>query len=342
MGEQMSARTDNPAAPTTEARSAPPQGAPTVGPWTIETLARNGEVLQRQRVATLPIRMGRAYDNDFIVDDDYAAPHHALVDTGPDGKLLLRDLGTRNGIVHKKRRVKELAMGGDTVVRMGHTTLRIRPASHPVPPELRDRTMHGWEGMVPGLAGIVLTILSALLAAWLTDRNNIDLQRYVQWPAAAIGVGLVWSGLWSFGNRLFGRRARLGRHYFIFGCGLAVLLGVRLLASVIAYAWSLEWVTGYASHAAVVTVAGMIYFHLATVTPQLRRRLRIVCAVLAVIASVLVLAGNQQRHGIMADELYMPVLLPPELRASPDAPVAQYINQVGAMKKEIDAQRGGQ
>jgi hypothetical protein len=342
MGEQMSARTDAPVPPSTEVRSDPPQGAPTTGPWTIETLARNGEVLQRQRVATLPIRMGRAYDNDFIVDDDYAAPHHALVDSGPDGKLLLRDLGTRNGIVHKKRRVKELAMGGDTVVRMGHTTLRIRPASHPVPPELRDRTMHGWEGMVPGLAGIVLTILSALLAAWLTDRNSIDLQRYVQWPAAAIGVGLVWSGLWAFGNRLFGRRARLGRHYFIFGCGLAALLGVRLLASIVAYAWSLEWVTGYASHAAVVTVAGMIYFHLATVTPQLRRRLRIVCAVLAAIASVLVLAGNQQRHGIMADELYMPVLLPPELRASPDAPVAEYINQVGAMKKEIDAERGGQ
>jgi len=338
MDQQMR---DHASAPSSTQAAMPPSVA-TGGPWTIETLARNGEVLQRQRVNTLPIRMGRAYDNDFIVDDDYAAPHHALVDAGPDGKLLLRDLGTRNGIVHNKRRVKELAMGGDTVVRMGHTTLRIRPASHPVPPELRDRTMHGWEGVVPGLAGILLTALCALLAAWLTDRNNLELQRYVQWPAAAIGVGLVWSGLWSFGNRLFGRRARLGRHYFIFGCGLATLLCVRLLATVVAYAWSLEWITGYASHAAVVTLAGMIYFHLATVTPQLRRRLRIVCAVLAVIVSILVLAGNQQQHGLMADELYMPVLLPPELRASPDAPVAEYINQVGAMKKEIDAERGGQ
>lgn len=346
MGEQMSERrhpeTSVPAdLPADVADAVRAGGAPTVGPWTIETLARNGEVLHRHRVSTLPIRMGRAYDNDFIVDDDYAAPHHALVEPGPDGKLLLRDLGTRNGIVHKSRRVKELAMSGDTVVRMGHTTLRIRPASHPVPPELRDRTMHGWEGMLPGLAGIMLTALCALLAAWLTDRNNIDLQRYVQWPAAAVGVGLVWSGLWAFSNRLFGRRARLGRHYFIFGCGLTALLLVRLLASVVAYAWSLEWVSGYASHAAVATVAGTIYFHLATVTPQLRRRLRIVCAVLALIASILVLAGNQQRHGILADELYMPVLLPPELRASPDAPVAQYIDQVGAMKKEIDAERSG-
>lgn len=310
------------------------------GPWTIETLARNGEVLHRHRVAALPIRMGRAYDNDFIVDDDYTAAHHALVEAGPGAGLLLRDLGSRNGIVHKGRCVKELALTGDTVVRMGHTTLRIRSAAHPVPPELRDRTMHGWEGMLPGAAGVLLTVLSALLAAWLLDRNVIDLERYVQWPAAAVGTGLIWSGLWAFGNRLFGRRARLGRHYFIFGCGLATLLALRLLASVVAYAWSLEWVTGYASHAAVATLALMVYFHLATVTPQLRRRLRIVCVALALVASILVLAGNQQQHGQMADELYMPVLLPPELRASPDAPVAEYINQVGAMKKEIDAERG--
>ena len=313
---------------------------PLAGPWTIETLARNGEVLHRHRVPALPIRFGRAYDNDFIVDDDYAAPHHACVEQGPSGTLLLRDLDTRNGIVHKGKRVKQLALDGDTVVRMGHTSLRIRAAGHPVAPERRDRTMHGWEGVLPGGAGIVLSVLVALLVAWLTDTSN-DLERYAQYPAAAAGIGLVWSGLWAFGNRLFGRRARLGRHLFIFGCTLAALVGLRLLASVLAYAWSLEWLSAHASHAAVVTVALGIYFHLATVTPQLRRRLRAICAALAVLSSVLILAGNMQRHGRTADELYMPVLLPPELRASPDVPVADYIDAVGAMKKDIDAERRG-
>jgi len=310
------------------------------GPWTIETLARNGEVLHRHRVAALPIRFGRAYGNDFIIDDDYAAPHHACVELGPDGRLLLRDLDTRNGIVHKGKCVKELALDGDTVVRMGHTSLRIRGANHPIGPELRDRTMHGWEGVLPGGAGLMLSLLVALLVAWLTDTSN-DLERYAQYPAAAAGIGLVWSGLWAFGNRLFGRRARLGRHLFIFGCALTALVALRLLASVLAYAWSLEWVSGYASHAAVATVAVAIYFHLATVTPQLRRRLRAICGALAVLSSILILAGNMQRHGRTADELYMPVLLPPELRASPDMPVADYINEVGAMKQEIDAERRG-
>ena len=309
------------------------------GPWTIEMLARNGEVLHRHRAATLPIRVGRAYDNDFIVDDDYAAAHHASIEAGPDGKPVMRDLGTRNGLNHRGKRVQQVALSGDTVVRMGHTSLRVRPADYPVPAELLDRTMHGWEGLLPGLVGVLLAGLVALLVTWLLDAQPFELLNYVLAPAAGIGAALLWSSLWAFVNRLFGRHARLGRHLFIFGCGMAALVGFRLLAALIAYAYSLEWLTRYGAHAAVATVAGIVYFHLATIKPALRRRLRLLCAGVAVLASSLVLIVNQQRHGRVADELYMAVLLPPEVRASPDATVAEYMAQVEAMRAQLDAER---
>jgi MFS family permease len=225
---------------------------------------------------------------------------------------------------------------------MGHTSLRVRPADFPVPSELRDRTMHGWEGLLPGIVGVLLAGLVALLVTWLFDAQPFELLNYVLAPAAGIGAALLWSSLWAFLNRLFGRYTRLGRHLFIFGCGMAALVGFRLLAAVIAYAYSLEWLTRYGSHVAVATVAGIIYFHLATIKPPLRRRLRAVCAVGAVLASCLVLIVNQQRHGRVADELYMAVLLPPELRASPDATVADYMAGVEAMRAELDAERGAQ
>ena len=309
------------------------------GPWTIEILARNGEVLHRHRAASLPIRVGRAYDNDFILDDEYAAAHHAVVEEGPDGSLVMRDLGTRNGLNHNRKRVQQLTLGGDTVVRMGHTSLRVRAADFPVPAELLDRTMHGWEGLLPGVVGVLLAGMVALLVTWLFDAQPFELLNYVLAPAAGIGAALLWSSLWAFMNRLFGRYTRLGRHLFIFGCGMAALVGFRLLAAVIAYAASLEWLTRYGSHVAVATSAGIIYFHLATIKPSLRRRLRAICAAMAVVASSLVLIVNQQRHGRVADELYMAVLLPPELRASPDATVAEYMSGVDAMRAELEAER---
>lgn len=308
-------------------------------PWTVEILARNGEVLHRHRAASLPIRVGRAYDNDCILDDEYAAAHHAVIEQGPDGMLVMRDLGTRNGLNVGRKRVKELTLGGDTVVRMGHTSLRVRAADFPVPEELRDRTMHGWEGLLPGAVGVLLAGLVALFVTWLLDAEPFELLNYVLAPGAGVGAALLWSSLWAFLNRLFGRYTRLGRHLFIFGCGLATLVGFRLLAAVVAYAWSLEWLTRYGSHVAVATVAGIIYFHLATIKPSLRRRLRAICAGAAVLGSGLVLIVNQQQHGRLADELYMSVLLPPELRASPDATVAEYMSDVEAMRAELEAER---
>jgi len=309
------------------------------GPWFIETLARNGDVLHRHRVDSLPIRIGRGYDNDYILDDAYAAAHHALVEAGEDGSLLLRDLGTRNGVVHAGKRSERLPLSGNTVVRLGHTTLRIRAADFPVPPEVRDRTMHGWEGALPGLAGTVLIALVALFTMWLADTQAYRPFRYLLALAYGLGTGLVWSGLWALGNRLFGRHARLGRHLFIFGSGVAALMLFRLVSSAVGYAWSIEVFTRYGSHVAIALVAGMVYFHLTTVKPEPRRRHALVCAALALLGSGLVLISNEQRNGRLADELYMSVLLPPGMRATPDASVDDFMADVAAMKERLERER---
>lgn len=309
------------------------------GPWFIETLARNGDVLHRHRVDALPIRIGRGYDNDYVLDDAYAAPRHAVVESDGEGGLVLRDLGSRNGVVHAGKRVKLLPLGGNTVVRLGHTTLRVRPADFPVPAELLDRTMHGWEGALPGLAGTSLIALVALFTMWLADTQPFRLFRYLQALAYGLGAGLVWAGLWALGNRLFGRHARLGRHLFIFGCGVAVLMAFRLVSSAIGYAYSIEVFTRYGSHVAIALVAGMVYFHLMTVKPQPRRRFAVICAALALLGSGLVLISNEQRNGRLADELYMSVLLPPEMRATPDSTVDEFMEDVAAMKAKLDRER---
>jgi hypothetical protein len=310
------------------------------GPWTIETLARNGDVLQRSRVDTLPIRIGRGYDNDLILDDDYVAASHAVIELDAAGRLLLRDLGSRNGIVHRGRRRPELVLSGDTVVRIGHTSLRVRGASFPVAPELEDRTFHRWEGALPGAAGIVLAGGVALFARWISDTQTFEFGRYFEALAFGVGAALLWGGVWAFANRLFGRHARLGRHLFVFGCGLAALTVTALLAATAAYAFSAEFISHYASHAATLLVAGMVYFHLCTVMPQNRRRFRWAAAGLAVLGSGLILTFNLQRTGRLADELYMAVLLPPEVRVSRDHGIDEFMREVEGMKGTLDRGRG--
>lgn len=308
-------------------------------PYFIETLARNGDVLHRHQVAGLPIRLGRGYDNDFILDDAHAAPAHAVIEGGADGRLVLRDLGSKNGVVYRGKRLGSIDLTGDTVIRLGHTSLRVRGADFPVPPELVDRTMHGWEGALPGLAGMLLIGIVALLTVWLGDTGPFQLSRYLQALAYGVAAGLVWGGMWAFANRLFGRHARLGRHLFIFGCGLAAIAVYKIVSSMAAYAWSLEWLVRYGMHVAIALMAGMVYFHLGTVRPQRRRYFASSCALLALLGSGLTLVGNLQASGRVADQLYMPLLLPPEMRASPDHSVDEFMAEAAAMKARIDAER---
>jgi hypothetical protein len=309
------------------------------GPWTIETLARNGEVLHRHQASALPIRLGRGYDNDYIVDDAYASPHHAVIELDADGQLVLRDLGSRNGVVCKGRRLERVVLTGDLVVRLGHTSLRVRAADHPVAPELADRTMHAWEGALPGLAGVLLTGAVALFVMWMADTQSFELIRYFQALAWGLGAGLLWSGIWAFANRLFGHHARLGRHLFIFGCGIAALTAYRLAFSSLGYAFSLETLTRYGSHVAIVLLAGMVYFHLGTVRPQRTRRFAVICAALALAGSGLAFIANEQRSGRLGDELYMSVLMPPSMRVSRDHSLDEFMGQVGAMKARLDLER---
>lgn len=309
------------------------------GPWFIETLARNGDVLHRHRVDALPARIGRGYDNDYILDDDYAAPRHAVIEPGADGALLLRDLGTRNGVVHRGKRMDSLVLSGDTVVRIGHTSLRVRPAGFPVASELVDRTMHGWEGVLPGLAGIALIGSVAVFLRWLLDAHSFELVRYLQALAVGVGVGMVWAAFWAFANRLFGRHARLGRHLFIFGCGVAAITAYEMAAAMLGFAFSLEAFTRYGSHVAIALLAGMVYFHLATIKPQRTRRLASACVAVALLGSGLSMISNVQRNGSLGDELYMSVLMPPTMRVSAEHSVDDFMDQVGAMKARLDEER---
>lgn len=309
------------------------------GPFFIETLARNGDVLHRHQVNALPIRLGRGYDNDFILDDAHAAPRHALIEGDDEGRLVLRDLGSRNGVVYRGKRQHSIELTGDTVIRLGHTSLRVRGADFPVPPELVDRTMHGWEGALPGAVGMLLVGIVALATAWLNDPRPFQLSRVLQGLAYGIAAGLVWGGGWAFANRLFGRHARFGRHLFIFGCGLAAIAAYKVLSSIIAYAWSLEWLVRYGMHVAIALIAGTVYFHLGTVRPQRRRHFAASCALLALLGSGLTLVGNLQTSGRAADQLYMPLLLPPALRASQDSSIDQFMADTAAMKARIDAER---
>lgn len=310
------------------------------GPFFIEILSRNEGVKQRHRAETLPIRIGRGYHNDVILDDPAVSASHAEVEQTTDGgQLVIRDLDSRNGIVYRHERKKELELNGNTVFRLGQTLVRIRPADFQVPSEKEETVSYYWEGWRPALTGLCMIIMLAAVSTWVSDVGKFEALRYMGMAAATVIAGAIWCGIWAFASRLYSGNARFGRHLFIFACGIAIMEIWGLLSGMTAYALSAETLSRYSSHGTIAIAAAMIYFQLLTVNPNLRQPFAVACIVMALSGSGAMLMANYYRHGYTADELFMSERFPPIIRQTHDRSVEDLINDAKRLKASVDRER---
>jgi len=89
----------------------------------IETLSRHREVATRQRCRGPVVRVGRAYDNDVVIDDPYVAAYHLRIARDGDGRLVAEDLGSLNGLFVDRDRTRrtQIVLEGDRPIRIGGT-----------------------------------------------------------------------------------------------------------------------------------------------------------------------------------------------------------------------------
>lgn len=307
-------------------------------PFFVEILARNGDVLARHRVETTPIRIGRAYDNDVMIDDPYIAAHHATV-VEEDGGLTLHAETSHNGVIHKKQRHPSVKLDGNTAIRLGHTRLRIRAADHVVANELPDSTNHHWEGWPPAIAGVILLLVTALCSNWLGSTNEIEALGLLTASTGIISTLLVWSGIWALANRLFSGSARLGRHLFIGACGYAAGEIWAVASSILAYAFAWEFLDHYNQFFEMCIIGGLVYFHLVTVNPRHPKRMLVITLCLAVAVNAVLFVNNYRNTGMLAEKLYMEVILPPAIRQTGDQPLAEFFDEATKLREQVEKER---
>lgn len=309
-----------------------------IPPFHVELVSGGREVRHRYRVDRLPIRIGRGYDNDVILDDPHVSAHHAVVEPG-DGGVVVRDRGSRNGIRYRRGNYRELPIDGSTLFQLGHTRLRVRGADFSVDGELADTTIHGWEGWPPALAGLLLLGGLSLVGSWADQTEKFEAVTYLLALVIVLGLGVVWCGGWAFAGRLFGGNARFGRHLFILGCGCVGMEGWSLAAAFAAYAFSWEALTRYGSHGLIAIFATMIYCHLRHTGQGRGRQLAVAGLLLALLCSGVKLMIDYRVNGVAADELVMQARFPPSLRVSADWPLSRFMADAARLRERVDRER---
>jgi hypothetical protein len=205
----------------------------------IEVLSRHRDVVARHRCAAGVIKIGRAYDNDIVIDDPFVAPHHLRISRDDAGHPVVEDCGSVNGLFLERGagRHDRVVVDGGVTLRIGHTRLRVLTADHPVAPE---RPAGGDVANWTTLGALAVAPLGAVaLSIWLSETIEPKPSRYLLPLVGLAGVVLLWTAAWAVLSRVFASSAHFERNLRIALLGIAGywLFHNAMTAAAFGFAW---------------------------------------------------------------------------------------------------------
>ena len=168
----------------------------------VEILGRRGEVVARERITSLPAVVGRGFDADVLLDDEFVAARHLKIFAGEDG-FTVEDMGSMNGfqIIGKRRSAGSIeTVAPGTMLRLGRTQIRIWRPDSTVKPELPSPRTNPRSWLV-SLGWFVAVLVLVGIQGWLEGSGPAQDGVTSLVALVAVGVIIMWSGVWSLSDR---------------------------------------------------------------------------------------------------------------------------------------------
>lgn len=188
-------------------------------PVIVELLGTHGQVRHRTRLATLPAVIGRGYEADVILDDPHICARHAELTRDETGALVLRDLGSVNGIGPRGTtgRAEQVTLASGDRVRVGSLELRVVEASHPVaatvPLASERRLTTGISQPRRALAVCAGALLAFTLLNYQASVTADALLGSVQESIYLLAGVAMWASAWALATRIVSSRFRFVQHW---------------------------------------------------------------------------------------------------------------------------------
>lgn len=306
----------------------------------VEVLSRlHHDVAARYRFGDVPITVGRAYDNDVIVDDPHVAAHHLRITRGENGNLVAEDLGSLNGLYVDRARKpsREVTLDAGHELSIGATVLRVRTAAHEVPAETPMlRGLPYWPTAILCTIGV---FAFAALDLWLSEIKEPKAIRYLTPLLILAGAIVVWTTVWSVLTRVFVGRPRFGLHFMIVAIGLLGYSVYSQLAEMGAFAVSWTALANSSYVVAWLFLGGIVFAHLLVVN-RARRPLKLIVAMLLVAAGISMQTLKQSEYrSTYGQPALLGRLEPPALRLVTPQREQAFFTDSEALRAKLDKAR---
>lgn len=287
-------------------------------------------------------RIGRDLGCDIVLDDEYAAAQHAVVTLLEDGRVHVRDLGTKNGT--RVDGVRVPAESGAVIAQgeliVGRTRLHVRTRHTPVGQEKVFRRDFVRRHRTPlATAGVAACVGYAAFHQWLDAPASL-LQSITLAVLIGLGAIALWTGIWALMSKLNKGRWEVRVHLTIASIGVAFCAWGYWVANLVAYAaqWSVLAKVGVAVIGA--TALAALYLHFREATSYGRRVSLALAGVVTVVISAIawVVAVGMDVNDVNRVDLGPDVRLD-TARVVPNRDIADYLGEVNRLQREAGRNR---
>ncbi len=309
----------------------------------IERIDTKGNVLERIRVDSVPLKVGRAYSNDVVVDDPYVCPLHLAIELNERGQLIARDLESVNGLYRNNddNRVTSLVLEPGSELRIGHTRMRYRSLDQSLAPTLVDRpnpTSFLASPYFAAGAGLVVFLLLCL-ETYSSATDWLSVAKVVSEPLTTVSTLLVWAGLWSLASRIIVSRLHFFEHVAIASGAILCFLALSVASEWLEFLFPVIpalWFAGLFGTGLIL--AALVYNHLrfASVMPR-RSRLWAALAVSAAVVGVSVVsdyAGRSKFSNVME---FTGIVKPIDAALVPAISADRFIENSQTLRLDLEA-----
>lgn len=305
----------------------------------VELLSKRGEVVARTRFDALPIRVGRAYRNEVLLDDRAVSDAHLVIDRAPQGGLVARAVAGRTfRVAGAAAHVAEAHLDADTILRIGDARLRVRTADCILEPS--HGAVAGWLRRPAALrvAGFVPLLLAAIvmvIGAWLGNPRDPSLWGALSGRMPALAIAAGWIAAWALASQAFRQTPEVERHARVAGSVLLVHAALAQLLPVLVFAANLEAPVGLQRVMDVAALGVAVHLHLAILRPSGRRGLDLAYAGVVGIGMLVAWYWEHRQSEMDGAAPNIAVLYPTSWQLGNPVPVGTFLGKLRAMEQRV-------
>lgn len=310
-----------------------------------EVLEKSGKVHERVRLTHFPAVIGRGYDSDMILSDEFVSAHHARIALDETGQPTLNDLETENGtyLLPSMQAVTQLALGEETLLRLGQTLVRLRRPEFPVAPTRIDTLLHSHVTRFFSSASMLMVLGALLLAilgfhAYQISAQQIKLGKLLLETLEIAILVPIWAGLWAILSRVFAHHTAYISHAVIAVLAVISFFVADTVAEYYAFGFNAQLSAEILFHVLFGLIAALVlYGHLRFATLLSPKRIGLFSAMIA--TGLVALSGfaTYVQDLDFNDTLpYPPELKPAQFRLAPEQSLDTFIRAAEQLPRQID------